>query len=174
MHTGLQFSIGTVGCQCWTGIGGHGGRDSEPGWTLGFSATNPRFKCVGAPSRRESAPSLRRIAACLLECRGPESNWRHRHFQCRALPPELPRHGANGNLRQFGCQGGWDRGCRRQIGSSFPLTLSQSKGVSGGMSACVDIARRVARAYNRCKQPQKGDAIYGKQRIPGPGHLPVP
>src|SRR5688572_9608696 len=26
-------------------------------------------------------------------CRGPESNWRHRDFQSRALPTELPRHG---------------------------------------------------------------------------------
>ena len=25
------------------------------------------------------------------ECRGPESNWRHQHFQCCALPTELPR-----------------------------------------------------------------------------------
>ena len=24
-------------------------------------------------------------------CRGTDSNCRHRHFQCRALPPELPR-----------------------------------------------------------------------------------
>ena len=24
-------------------------------------------------------------------CRGPESNWRHQHFQCCALPTELPR-----------------------------------------------------------------------------------
>ena len=27
-----------------------------------------------------------------LWCRGPESNWRHRDFQSRALPTELPRH----------------------------------------------------------------------------------
>src|SRR4029077_11747304 len=26
-------------------------------------------------------------------CRGPESNWGHQHFQCCALPTELPRHG---------------------------------------------------------------------------------
>ena len=25
------------------------------------------------------------------KCRGTDSNCRHRHFQCRALPPELPR-----------------------------------------------------------------------------------
>ena len=27
------------------------------------------------------------------KCRGTDSNCRHRHFQCRALPPELPRRG---------------------------------------------------------------------------------
>ena len=27
------------------------------------------------------------------KCRGTDSNCRHRHFQCRALPPELPRQG---------------------------------------------------------------------------------
>ena len=28
-------------------------------------------------------------------CRGTDSNCRHRHFQCRALPPELPRLGTS-------------------------------------------------------------------------------
>ena len=54
-----------------------------------------------SPIRRPTQTSMLSIAlfSTLLsyenkeKCRGTDSNCRHRHFQCRALPPELPRRG---------------------------------------------------------------------------------
>ena len=47
----------------------------------------------GLASAKQSPEGERRVW-----CRGPELNWGHPHFQCGALPTELPRHasGASG------------------------------------------------------------------------------
>jgi hypothetical protein len=38
----------------------------------------------------------------LIRCRGPDLNWGHQHFQCCALPTELPRRIATTALHQKG------------------------------------------------------------------------
>ena len=55
------------------------------------SLARRRFTTKPLPLNSANAGRPRIIA--MQWCRGTDSNCRHRHFQCRALPPELPRRG---------------------------------------------------------------------------------
>ncbi len=65
------------------------------GFPRGIGPTTTSDFRLRSPCIRNSAKSEltkeRRGGALCHRCRGTESNCRHRHFQCRALPTELPR-----------------------------------------------------------------------------------
>ena len=82
-----------------------GGRAGAMVRWSGRRGLNPR----PSPWQGDALPlsHFRSAAPVWCWCRGPESNWGHQHFQCCALPTELPRLNATILSNRSGeCQGG--------------------------------------------------------------------
>ena len=71
--------------------------DSDVGYRRGLSGGKGLERKMGfepttlSLARRCSTAEPLPLIRPWARCRGTDSNCRHRHFQCRALPPELPR-----------------------------------------------------------------------------------
>ena len=88
-----------------TGIGERGWMERKTGFEPAISSlARRRFTTKPLPLNSASTGRLRIIA--MQWCRGTDSNCRHRHFQCRALPPELPRRRIHYPTAPQRCQAG--------------------------------------------------------------------